>query len=253
MSKNWILVVIALFIFLGCKRSFLKTYSTSKTFHVNNVSFDYLTSKTHLTITDPQKQQVEAIATIRMKKDSVVWINISPGLNIEALRILFTTDSVKIVNKIDKQYYLYTYEELSKKINVKLSLEIVQAILIGNTPFTSKSDSGKLVLKDAYFLLRQQYQSVLIDNYVGSSSSKLERLIIYEQDSTNKLFLNYSNFQLIDHIQVAPFLIAVSLQYKSPEQKINTTDIVLEYKKIELLKRNLRFPFTIPQRYERKY
>jgi hypothetical protein len=41
-------------------------------------------------------------ATMRMYKDSAIWLSANAVLGIEAMRVLITKDSVKLLNKLDK-------------------------------------------------------------------------------------------------------------------------------------------------------
>lgn len=43
---------------------------------------------------------------IRIHKDSLIWISISPALGIEMARVLISNDSVKYMNRIDNTYFI---------------------------------------------------------------------------------------------------------------------------------------------------
>ena len=43
---------------------------------------------------------------IRIRKDSAIWLSLTPGLGIEAMRLVITQDSVKMINKLNNTYFL---------------------------------------------------------------------------------------------------------------------------------------------------
>lgn len=45
-----------------------------------------------------------ATAYIRIKKDSLIWISLTGALGIEGFRLLINKDSVRMMNKLDKNY-----------------------------------------------------------------------------------------------------------------------------------------------------
>src|SRR4029453_6343563 len=47
---------------------------------------------------------------MRMKRDSAIWLSVSPLLGIEAVRILLTRDSVKALDKLNNIYYSDGYD-----------------------------------------------------------------------------------------------------------------------------------------------
>ena len=42
---------------------------------------------------------------LRIRKDSAIWISISPALGIEAFRILITNDSAKLLNRLNTTFF----------------------------------------------------------------------------------------------------------------------------------------------------
>ncbi len=83
-------------------------------------------------------------ANIRMRKDSCVWISISPALGIEVFRVLITPDSLKYISKIPDNKYYYTgrFEDINEVAKVGLDFDMLQDLLIGNAIGLEK-DEGK--------------------------------------------------------------------------------------------------------------
>lgn len=72
-------------------------------------------------------------ASVRLARDSAIWMSISPALGVEVARILLTPDTVMFISKIpgNKFYYAGDYEALSDWADTPLSFKDVQSILTG--------------------------------------------------------------------------------------------------------------------------
>ena len=70
---------------------------------------------------------------MRIKKDSAIWMSISPALGIEVARALITKDSVKFIDRIHTTYFAGDFNYISKMLHTELDYEIIQSLLIGNS------------------------------------------------------------------------------------------------------------------------
>ncbi|MBA3705015.1 MAG: DUF4292 domain-containing protein, partial [Bacteroidetes bacterium] len=70
--------------------------------------------------------------TLRMKKDSIIWMSISK-LGIEGARVLITKDSVRFINRVENKYFKGDFTYVSKLLNTELDYEMLQSLLIGNS------------------------------------------------------------------------------------------------------------------------
>lgn len=96
-----------------------------------NQNYGELTSKVDITyINGDQKQAVGA--RIRMQQDSVIWVSIAPLLGIELVRAKITPDSLMLVDRINKRYYLGSFERVNEMLKVNLTFQMLQALLTGN-------------------------------------------------------------------------------------------------------------------------
>jgi hypothetical protein len=82
---------------------------------------------------DGKKENVNA--TLRMYKDSVIWIAVTGLFGIEGLRAIITKDSIKIVNKLDKIYTGRSVAYVQEVTGLPLDLPSLQELLIGNPVF----------------------------------------------------------------------------------------------------------------------
>lgn len=94
---------------------------------------------------------------VKGKKDSVLWISVSPALGIEVIRMIITPDSVKYVSKVpnNKHYYKGTYDDVSKLMGLDLEFDQMMELLVGNPVMLDKQDDKLESLVDdrQYFLV----------------------------------------------------------------------------------------------------
>ena len=65
---------------------------------------------------------------IRIKKDSIIWISITK-LNLEGMRICFTNDSIKFINRMENTYLAEDFKTFAIKTGIDLDFKSIQSIL----------------------------------------------------------------------------------------------------------------------------
>ena len=75
-------------------------------------SFEWLVLKASVEYTGPNHETESFDINLRAKKDSTIWISITPLLGIEAARVLVTRDGMQILDRVHKTYSAYGYDYL---------------------------------------------------------------------------------------------------------------------------------------------
>ncbi|MEP7170148.1 MAG: DUF4292 domain-containing protein, partial [Bacteroidota bacterium] len=92
--------------------------------------------------------------SLRIKKDSIIWISISPLLGIEVARVLITKDSIKFMDRFHKKFQVSNYDFLNDLLKMNLDFEIVQGILTGNIFAYKKSKFNSVYIEEnQYYIL----------------------------------------------------------------------------------------------------
>lgn len=218
--------------------------------NVETVDFKYLTARSKVSFKSKDQDIDNANVNIRMLKDSVLWLSIVAG-PIEVVRGLITRDSIQIVDRYHKEYYLYDFNTLSQKFNFQLNFELIQSILIGNMPIPKKENQRFKKEKD-YFMLRQQEGKIMLENYIGEQNHRLKKLLVTEQPTKNSLTLDYDDFTQLNNY-LFPYTSLIQLDYQSQkDNQLYQTVFRIKHQKVELNEKPVSFPFSIPQKYERK-
>jgi hypothetical protein len=233
----------------GCSKKVAPTVdSTPKAvLNVEEIDFEYFQGKARMILRDANKER-EVKATIRVRKDSVIWMTFNV-IGIQGGKALINKDSITIVSTVDKEYYVFDYPELSKRFNFEISYHVIQSAMLGNT-IVPRTAADEVIQESSMYLLKQQAGTVNVVNYVNAASMKIEKVEMKEGNSSNSLVVNYSNFQPVGN-KVFPYNGTINLFYKTLSGLLNTT-IIFEYNKAEVGDRELKFPFNIPRRYERR-
>lgn len=188
--------------------------------------------------------------TIRIIKDSAIWISLGK-FGFEGVRALLTKDSVKMINKLERQFFAGNYKFVHDMLGFTLNYDMVQSLLLGED-FQSYTDTG-FVLRNSgnraelYFAERKHKSkedlfpklNQLIEYNINSKY--IERNYFLINDSKYKMDVHYNSYliipdiRLVEAMRVLVFIEKTSIvEIKFDKQRIND---------------ELDIPFAIPQSY----
>lgn len=244
----FVFVTVALLAFQSCSKKTVPTLPPPpKTLDIEQIDFGYLHGKARLVFKDEKKER-EVKAAIRIRKDSVIWMTFSV-IGVQGGKALINKDSITIVSTVDKEYYVFDYEELSKRFNFKIDYSVIEAAMLGN-PIKSNSGESEIGQEGDRDKMVQKEGSVTIKSLINPILKKIEYVELVEATTNNILKVEYSNFQPLGDKNFA-YNGVVNVFYKTAAGIINNT-ITIEYNKAEVGNKELKFPFKIPQRYDRR-
>ncbi|MCP4459845.1 MAG: DUF4292 domain-containing protein [Cytophagales bacterium] len=240
-------LIFASLLFTSCKREFALFNGASGKFAVNEFQFDYLSSKAKFKYTSG-KSKLSATASFRIKKDSLIWVSISPGLGIEAARVLISRDKIQMIDKLKKDYYELDYVTLTETYGFEMNYDLAESIVLGNMLFMPEKRRD-ISLDDKQYSFTKIDGPYGVSHFVGVNSQKLEKLFAFDQVTNNSISVNYGSFEKVEG-QVAPQLIDAKI--KIANEKKEDTHIEIEYNRTELSNKPLKMPFHVSSRYKRK-
>ena len=250
-NKNILWFFPALMILLSCGKQITGSstkYLNIENYKIDEITFDYFSLKSKISLVEQGNNQ-KATALIRIRKDSLIWFNLSGSLGIQGMRGVLTKDSIKVLDRLNKEFYQYTYENLSERFNFELNYDLLEAMILGNLPYhTNLSDSVELI--NNYYVLKQKDGNLSIINYVNPGNRKVIKVNLVQQLNQNKLTLEYSNFEFVE-TRVFPFYCNILLIYNRDEGKMER-GLNIDHVKVEFPKKPLKFPFNIPNKYEKE-
>jgi len=196
---------------------------------------------------------------IRIKRDSLIWMSIAPILGIEMARILITPDSVKVIDRQHKSYFVEDFTYVNRFLNNALDFDMLQAFLLGNDFSFYEKANWKVNIDGGLYRLatdnRRKLKKYVKQNQISEipiqktwldpRTFKIKKVMIKEiRDSKNrKLTAEYDNFYVIGK-QLFP----LHAQYNVKTN--DNIDVILDYSKVAL-NDDLKYPFRISSKYQR--
>ena len=212
----------------------------------DDLSFSYLKAKSRVAWKSGNNTDNYSV-DIRVKKDSIIWVNISQS-GLTGATGLFSQDRVQFYQKISGEYYNLTYDSLSTMMGFRIDYRMLQSLIVGNQPF--KKNNSRVIRENENIIIKQDSGRIKIDNMVGPNR-KLKKLLVRDEPSSNKLTLDFEEFTNLNQV-IFPFSSQITLDVKNKDDKRVTTVIQIKYSKVELLETPLEFPFRIPAKFLKK-
>lgn len=100
-----------------------------------SVDFEWMTAKVsgELSLTS-NLSPLTFNGTVRMRRDSAVWLSASAFMGMENVRVLITQDTVTLLNRVDQTYLIEPYGEMADRYHWPATLHETQDLLLGKEP-----------------------------------------------------------------------------------------------------------------------
>jgi len=192
---------------------------------------------------------------IRLKKDSVLWLSLTPAVGIEILRVLITPDSLKIIDRLKQSYLIEKFDFINSVFDTDLDFDVFQAFLIGNDLSYYENDKFKASIENKKYLLstvgRRKIKKFVKTNenlkvmlqkiWINPETFKIDKISINEINENRKIEATYSDFSELNNQKFAHHVeyevVANSKMY-----------IKIDYSKVQIDK-TFDIPFHIPEKY----
>ena len=256
------LSIIAVFLvvtmFFGCKSSQMATKPSGLPAITTvqlldsvraNSSYEFLSAKLSVNHSTEEKTQSFG-ARARLKKDSIIWLSITPGLGIEAVRVVITPDSIKMINRIEQKYFSESFEKTNELLKMEVSFEVLQSALTGE--FVRLYDEDMYLLKPLVDLYTLEAESEKIPSSaaplkleqrteIDPSIWRVTRSVLRNLSRNEEILAEYNDFQ-----QLGNMVFPTNMRFRTQGKENIAVD--LKWSKVEE-KTTLRFPFNIPNKY----
>ncbi|MBC7486806.1 MAG: DUF4292 domain-containing protein [Cytophagaceae bacterium] len=206
------------------------------------LSFNYLVIKSKISFKS-QGNSTNLTANIRIKKDSLIWLSITPGMGIEVVRAIITPDSVKVINRLDNKYDAYSISYIKQTLGINLNYYNLQNLLVGDMllPFY---ETDQVITTDNTWQVKQQNNGLDVTSLISRIQKKVTQTEAINPDK-KYLWSTYKDFILTDSVL---FHQEQTLMLKNGN---DTSVIEASHQKIEFPKKSVAFPFNIPKRFEK--
>lgn len=212
----------------------------------NRIRFQTFSAKIDMDYRDDAGKKYDLNANIRMQSDSAIWISVSAVLGIEAMRVLITKDSVKLLDKLNKTYTARSVDYLQDVTALPMDLGTLQNLIIGNPVFfdtaniVSYSNRGDIV---SLLSVGQWFKNLITVSEEDKTlrGSKLDDLNVARNRTADLAYRDYENKKGVRFATERNIVVA--------EKK--KLDVNLKFKQYDF-NEEISFPFNVPKNYERR-
>lgn len=145
-------------------------------------SFEWLTANMDIQAEGNGMNFDDLSGQMRMRKDSLVWLSITATMGIEAVRAKVSTDSVWVLNRLEKTYLAEPLDTLSAQLGMPLSLPLIQTLLLDNNEGIPPVENQTVLLKTfvmGNMSAKMRYKNIKLDEKTSfplKISDKMERI-----------------------------------------------------------------------------
>jgi hypothetical protein len=224
----------------------------------NEFSFDWLSLKFDARYTE-KRNTTEFKGQIRIRRDSLIWVSITPALGIELFRMVITNDSVKYVNRFNKGYFVGDYALVSRFLQIDIDFDILQSVIMGNDFQFYENNTFRASIDNLEYKLsttgrrkiRKEAEEhsndpvILLQNiWLDPESFKITKIDVKEYLKENrKLNATYADFVITDSQKYPSTLYFDIMAEEVMKIRINYNKVTLN--------EPMTFPFSIPENYRR--
>lgn len=175
--------------FWGCKTKKLftpreKVFKTAdevfSEVHIRHANYDWFSARfSGNALFDGSNLNIAG--SIRIKKDSAIFVSITPVLGIEVARLLVTPDSVKFINRLESSYYIGDNKFINRMLGADIDFFMLQSLISGNDFPHFENDN---------FIMKNEKELIYLDNPRRIKSDN--HLFSISQD----LIINADNFRI---------------------------------------------------------
>lgn len=219
----------------------------------NHIEFSTFSGVMRVHFQGSNGQDHEVNAVVRIKKDSVIWIEIYgkiPGVPVpfKVLQVLITPDSVKIVDRKDKFALLRSVTYLQEQLHLPVDFRTVQDILIGNPVFLDTSNI-------LYYRTETKGLSLFSGGRIFTNFLTLNPDFTIghsKLDDTDPLRVRTCDITYGDYDYGGPAPAPFSTYRKISVAEKGKVDIEIGINKRYKFNEVLSYPFSVPKNYKRR-
>jgi hypothetical protein len=169
-----------------------------------------------------------------MRRDDSLYLSISPGLGIEAVRLLVTPDSAFVYDRIDNRVRYGSSEDAAAILPVPIGMDVLASAILGRT-VPDASVAWQVAAEDDRYVLTSPAND---EQYVVDPT--LWRVVSYERRDSAGRLVEERRFE--DYSAVDDVVLPRRLVFQLPEEE---TTVVLTYRDIDVNPSGLSFDLRV--------
>ena len=113
-------------------------------------------------------------------------------------------------------------------------------------------DNDNILREGDYIKIEQKNNSIQTQNVINLRSSKVEKIIVFDELTNYLLTVIYEDFKPLGKLLFPTQHSFTSISYSEENALPLITNISFNYNKVERTNKTLKFPFNVPSKYEVK-
>ncbi len=236
---NKVFVFLVLISLLSCNKKTLTAINK-----VNNNDFTYLKCKGKIKTIDLGGKEHSASIYLKIKKDSVIWVNVSKSA-IQIARFAVRQDSAFFLNKIERNYSAFNLSILESKSGYKFTQNMLENLLLGNLLFPIEA-TDKVKKKQ---IIQKRGNSIIVSE-LDKITKKITKISLSEKGTSNVGVIKYIGYQQVESLNI-PEKMTVFFSKTNKNGVAEVLDVEIIYNKPAIPTKKISFPFNIPSSYEK--
>ena len=211
----------------------------------HQVQADWLEGKCRVSY-DDGGFSVSASSTIKMKRDSLIWMNVKK-LGFEVARAMITEDSLYLLDRINNEYSVEPISYIEERFQLPASLTMLQQILLGNPVYlTTQNLKSDLDENDGIYRLSGQEGDKRNDYWFSMPSFQFDEMKVEESEARRSLRIQLEDYKDAGANRDFSYLRLIEVD----SRETGSASIELEFNQVEI-NVPLEFNFSVPSRYRR--
>lgn len=200
-------ILLVLLAFASCKTTKNVTTTSESTKVVSSLVEKILKTEPQFTTANVSKmsiavemtgRNVNANATCKIRKDSLIHLSIQPFMGIELFKAELTPDSIRVFDKMNNKFYFLDYTFFAEKFNLKVDFYSLQSLIFGQLFCIGEKelDINKLTLsQNNDGQKRLSFENGDMLQYTDVTNDfNLHQVLLKSKSNDYELKTNYSNY-----------------------------------------------------------
>ena len=226
--------------------SLVRLHAVLQGVYSHQIDYTTFSAKVKVDYSNQEGHQPNVTANIRMKKDSVIWVDISGPLGLNLFRALITPDTVRVMDELKHTYSVRAISYLQEVADIPFDFKTLQDLLIGNLVLfdSTRITSYKPGANSTFILSAGNLYKSLLTLSTGDSRIRHIKLDDVEPTRSRTADLTYDDYVSKDGHQFATTR-SIGISEKTQ------VDIELNFKSFDFnLPLQYPFPMKVPKKYK---
>ena len=210
----------------------------------NELKVDWLNARAKITFKDAEQTR-KFNANIRMRSDSVIWMNVKK-LSVEAFRILIDQDSIYIIDRLEKKYYVRGLNYVEEQFNFFGQFQALQTAILGNPYFLEKQKLSAGIVDGKYQLLSGDESRTRSEYLLDGLTYILSEMSFFDIERDRKMTVELAGYETVGD----NFSFPHDRTFLINSEETGDAKIEMDFSKVEInVPKSIKF--SVSSRYKR--